>query len=100
MAFILRRPFAVANVVKQAPRASQITSKSFQTHATKQAFAKPTTPIQAFAKRQNAFLNSFRQTAKRKYQTAAPRNPVGQGNLTQRLIYGGKMSTPANRWGT
>jgi len=95
MAFILRRPFAIANAVKQAPKASQITFRSFQTQAqqapVKQAFSypKPASPLQAFASaRQNVFRQTFKQS-KRGYQTSAPQNPLAQGNLTQRLIYGG-----------
>ena len=95
MAFILRRPFSIANALKQAPKASQITFRSFQTQSAslKQAFttsSRSAAPVRNFAKNESAFLNAFRQSSKRKYQTSAPPNPVAQGNLTQRLIYGGK----------
>lgn len=92
MAFVLRRPFAIANALKQAPKASQIAFRSFQTQATtplQQAFLRPSTPLRSFVSKENVFLNSFRQSARRSYQTSAPVNPVAQGNLTQRLIYGG-----------
>lgn len=81
----------MASTIKQAPKVSQITFRSFQTQAAplKQAFARPSTPLRTFASKENVFLNSFRQSAKRSYQTSAPANPVAQGNLTQRLIYGG-----------
>ena len=94
MEFMLRRPFALASsIVKQAPRASQTTLRSFQTHAaapTKQVFSKPTTPRRpAFTSNQQ---NAFRQASRRSYQTpAAPANPLAQGNLTQRLLYGGAI---------
>ncbi|KAK3716479.1 hypothetical protein LTR37_006375 [Vermiconidia calcicola] len=92
MAFILRRPFAITNTLKQATRASNITFRSFQTQSAplKQA-SRPLTPLQDFAKRQHVFLNAFRQSSKRSYQTSAPANPLAQGNLTQRLIYGGAI---------
>lgn len=98
MAFVLRRPFAIANTIKQeAPRISRTTFRSFQTQASaplKQTFVRPSTPLRTFASKENAFLNSFRQSAKRTYQTSqAPVNPVAQGNITQRLIYGGKRTT-------
>ena len=97
MAFVLRRPFAIASAVKQLPKASQVTVRSFQTQAQApihQAFthSKPATPLQAFANaRQNVFRQTFQQSSRRGYQTAAPQNPLAQGNLTQRLIYGGAM---------
>lgn len=95
MAFILQRPFAVVNVLKQsAPRGSQSTCRSFQSQArgqAKQAFnyAKPASPLRAFANgKQDVFRNAFKQSS-RSYETSAPSNPIAQGNLTQRLIYGG-----------
>ncbi|MGG6497623.1 UNVERIFIED_CONTAM: hypothetical protein NY603_32345, partial [Bacteroidetes bacterium 56_B9] len=33
----------------------------------------------------------FQQSSRRTYQTSAPANPLAQGNLTQRLIYGGAI---------
>ena len=101
MAFVLRRPFAIANTIKQAPKASQITFRSFQTQTAplKQAFARPSTPLRTFANKEHAFSNAFKQSSRRGYQTEAPVNPVAQGNLTQRLIYGGKEpSKPSLLW--
>ena len=100
MASLCRRPFAVANtlaLLKQAPKIQQPAFRSFQSQAQaplKQAFtySKPATPLQAFARARNdAFRSTFQQGSKRGYQTAAPQNPLAQGNLTQRLIYGGAM---------
>jgi len=97
MAFILKRPFAIASALKQAPQVSQRTFRSFQSQAQtplKNAFtpAKPATPLRTFAnEQQNAFRHAFRQSSRRSYQTQAPANPLAQGNLTQRLIYGGAI---------
>jgi len=100
MATIFRRPFAVANAIKAPLQQSCMRTtfqRSFQTQTqapVKQAFghAKPATPLQAFASaRQNAFRKAFQQGGKRGYQTEAPSNPLAQGNLTQRLIYGGAI---------
>lgn len=94
MATVLRRPFAVANtILKQAPK-PQVAFRSFQTQAIQQhAFAKPATPLQAFAAaRNNVFRQTFQQSSKRGYQQASmPQNPLAQGNLTQRLVYGGAI---------
>ncbi|KAK4542880.1 hypothetical protein LTR36_006069 [Oleoguttula mirabilis] len=98
MATLLRRPFAVANtILKQAPKAP-VTFRTFQTQAQapiKQAFTtKPATPLQAFASaRQHALRQTFQQSSKRSYQQQAstPQNPLAQGNLTQRLVYGGAI---------
>lgn len=93
MAFMLRRPFAVVNALKQAP---QIASRSFQTQAqapVKTAFTKQSTPLRSFitSSQQNVFRSSFRQASRRGYQTQTPQNPLAQGNMTQRLIYGGAI---------
>ena len=92
MAFILRRPFCIANALKQAPKASQITFRSFQTQAAPaKQIRNHARPSQAFAKKESAFLQAFRQSSRRNYQTSAPPNPVAQGNLSQRLLYGGAL---------
>jgi growth hormone-inducible transmembrane protein len=89
MAFILRRPFAITNALKQAPRATRATVfQPFQQTA-RQYSSRQSRPLVKFAKNENVFLNAFRQAPKRRYQSAAPQNPIAQGNLTQRLIYGG-----------
>lgn len=98
MATLMRRPFAVASAFKQIaqqPCTRTTFQRSFQTQAApvKQAFKQqPATPLQAFASaRQQVFRNAFQQSSKRSYQTTAPANPLAQGNLTQRLIYGGAI---------
>lgn len=98
MAFILRRPLAIAGTLaKELPQtASKSTIRSFQHQAPKapirQTVWKPqsTSPLRsAFtSNHQNAFRSAFRQ---RSYQTQAPTNPLAQGNITQRLIYGGAI---------
>jgi growth hormone-inducible transmembrane protein len=91
MAFILRRPFAIANALKQAPRASRHTVfQPFQQQVSRSFSQQSSRPLTKFAKNENAFLNAFRQSSKqRRYQSTTPANPIAQGNLTQRLIYGG-----------
>jgi hypothetical protein len=95
MAFMMRRPFAViATIAKEVPKTNFASGfRSFQTQASapaKQTLSKQAAPLRnAFAaeQQQSHFLKAFRQS-KRSYQTAAPPNPLAQGNLTQRLIYG------------
>ena len=92
MAFTLRRPLAIANALKNFPKASSITARSFQTQSallSKQSFkaSQPaTTPLKRFAQQQSFFLNAFRQSSRRSYQTSTPSLPGAQGNLTHRLI--------------
>lgn len=99
MAFILRRPFAVAGTfAKELPKStSKSTIRSFQSQAqgpVKQNIVfKQSTPLRtAFASnQQNVFRSAFRKSSQRGYQTQAPANPLAQGNITQRLIYGGAI---------
>jgi FtsH-binding integral membrane protein len=96
MAFMLRRPFAVVNALKQAPSASQTAFRSFQTQTQaplKNTITKQSSPLRSFisANQQNVFRSTFRQSSRRGYQTSAPQNPLAQGNMTQRLIYGGAI---------
>jgi hypothetical protein len=96
MAFMLRRPFAVAGTLaKDLPKAAPKSAfRSFQTQAQaqQQSIFKQATPLRsAFgSNQQNAFRQTFRQSS-RGYQTTAPANPLAQGNITQRLIYGGAI---------
>lgn len=94
MASLLRRPFAIASALRQAPKASQVTVRSFQTQVqtpVNQAFSKSIAPVRAsLNNHKNAFHQAFRQSS-RPYQTSAPQNPLAQGNLTQRLMYGGAI---------
>lgn len=97
MAFLLRRPFAVAGTIaKELPKTSATRNafRSFQTQATQQqSVFKQATPLRnTFAsQQQNVFRQAFRQSSKRGYQTSAPQNPLAQGNITQRLLYGGAI---------
>ncbi|KAI7228263.1 hypothetical protein KC330_g7987 [Hortaea werneckii] len=95
MATLMRRPFAVANALKTPLQQSCTRAafqRSFRTQASKPQTFRPATPLQAFASaRQSVFRNAFQQGSKRGYQSAAPPNPLAQGNITQRLIYGGAI---------
>ena len=95
MAFILRRPFAIANALKQAPRASRNTVfQPFRQQASRGFTNQSSRPVERFAKSENVFLNAFRQSSKqRRHQSTIPANPIAQGNLTQRLIYGGAYTS-------
>lgn len=94
MATLMRRPFAVATALKaplqQSTSCARTTFRSFQTQTP--APIKPATPLQSFTSaHRRAFQSAFRPASRRGYQSAAPPNPVAQGNLTQRLIYGGAI---------
>ncbi|KAF2261388.1 bax inhibitor family protein-like protein [Lojkania enalia] len=86
MAFILRRPFAITATLKQASKGSpSITFRAFHNAPLKQQsnfFTAKTAP--SLSKSQQVFRAAFR----RSYQTQAPYNPVSQGDLRQRLLYG------------
>lgn len=88
MAFLLRRPFAITATLRQAtPKSSQsITIRAFHNTPLKQHphFFSPKAP--SVSATQN--VSKFRQTFRRSYQQAAYNNPLAQGNLRQRLIYG------------
>lgn len=89
MAFMLRRPFAVTEALKQAPSASRPILRNFSTESPKQSIFRglkqQQTPGLAskFASSRNAFQQAFR----RNYQQTA--NPIaGGGDMKQRLLYG------------
>ncbi|CAO2649824.1 Nn.00g011160.m01.CDS01 [Neocucurbitaria sp. VM-36] len=87
MTFLLRRPFAITATLKQAtPKSSPtLTLRAFHNTPLKQHphFFRPAKPT--ISTSQN--VSAFRQTFRRRYQQAAY-NPVAQGDLRQRLIYG------------
>jgi hypothetical protein len=76
MAFLLRRPFAItatATLRQAVPKPSQsITFRAFHSTPLKQARLSPSQHVAKF---------------RRSYQQAAY-NPVAQGDLRQRLLYG------------
>ncbi|KAF2875831.1 bax inhibitor family protein-like protein [Massariosphaeria phaeospora] len=78
MAFLLRRPFAIAATLKQtAPKSSQATVfRAFHNAPLKQQ--------PRISKSQNVFRDTFR----RSYQQQAAHNPLAQGDVRQRLMYG------------
>lgn len=85
MAFLLRRPFAITATLRQvAPKSGQsITVRAF--HNTKQHPQLFKSNPKAPSLSQN--VSTFRQTFRRRYQQAAY-NPVAQGDMRQRLLYG------------
>lgn len=87
MAFLLRRPFAITATLRQTALKStqSVTFRAFHNTPLKQQpnFFAPKTP--AISTSQNVLR--FRSTFRRSYQQAAY-NPVSQGDLRQRLIYG------------
>ena len=92
MAFLMRRPFAVTSTLarelqQSAPRT---VLRSFQTSTQQPIKQNAFKQIAPITKQQSVFRNAFKQS-RRGYQTEAPQNPLAQGNLTQRLIYGGAI---------
>ncbi|KAF2224846.1 bax inhibitor family protein-like protein [Elsinoe ampelina] len=88
MAFVLRRPFAITQALKQAPSASRTVFRSFHHEAPKQAF-KRFSPLQEsskFASAREVFQKTFRR-----YQSQSSFNPAASGDLRQRLLYGGAI---------
>jgi hypothetical protein len=87
MAFLLRRPFAIAATLRQAaPKTSQtLTVRAFHNTPLKQHPQLFRNSKPAVSTSQN--VSTFRQTFRRRYQQAAY-NPVAQGDLRQRLLYG------------
>lgn len=86
MAFVLRRPFAITASIKQTSKPIQSTvSRGFHSSPLKQQqpFFTPRTTTPTFSKSQNLFRATFR----RNYQQASY-NPVAQGDVRQRLLYG------------
>jgi hypothetical protein len=90
--FIMRRPFAIASTLaKELPKASTL-AKELPKASTRTTFRSFQTSTRTTTQQQNLFRSAFRQSrSKRGYQTSAPPNPVAQGSLTQRLIYGGAI---------
>lgn len=87
MAFLLRRPFAITATLKQvAPKTSQSTTfRAFHNTPLKQHphFFSPKAPSVSTSQH----VARFRYTFRRSYQQTAY-NPVAQGDLRQRLLYG------------
>jgi hypothetical protein len=86
MAFLLRRPFAITSALKQtAPKSSQtITARAF--HNQRSHFFTSKSPSVGAAHN----VTKFRHTFRRSYQQAAY-NPTAQGDMRQRLLYGGAI---------
>lgn len=89
MAFMLRRPFAIASTLKQAPKASSSTIRAFHNtplKSTPQSFFTAKTTAPSLGQSPNAFRSTFRAAFRRNYsqQTSAIANP----EFRQRLLYG------------
>lgn len=89
MAFMLRRPFAIASALKQAPKASSSTIRAFHNTPLKsspQSFFTAKTTAPSLGQFPNAFRNTFRAAFRRNYsqQTSTIANP----EFRQRLLYG------------
>lgn len=90
MAFLMRRPFAVASALKQTP----ITSTAFRAfhQGPIRKAPSPSSFSSKFASSRATFRSAFQNSFRRNYQQpAAFPNPTASGNLTQRLIYGGAI---------
>lgn len=87
MAFLLRRPFAITATLRQAaPKSSQsLIVRAFHNTPLKQHphFFRSAKPSASTSHN----VSAFRQIFRRRYQQAAY-NPVAQGDLRQRLLYG------------
>ncbi|OAL57384.1 bax inhibitor family protein-like protein [Pyrenochaeta sp. DS3sAY3a] len=89
MAFLLRRPFAITATVRQATSKSSpsFVVRAFHNTPLKQHphFFKPNPKTPSISTAHN--VAKFRASFRRGYQQAAY-NPVAQGDLRQRLLYG------------
>ena len=86
MAFALRRPFAITQALKQVPPASRVILRSFHSEGPKQSAWKGFKSLSGpskFASTRDVFQKTFRR-----FQSQTSYNPVQQGDLRQRLIYG------------
>jgi FtsH-binding integral membrane protein len=87
MAFLLRRPFAITATLRQASTKSPrtLTIRAFHNTPLKQHphFFRPAKPTVSTSQNVSKFQQAFR----RRYQQAAY-NPVAQGDMRQRLLYG------------
>lgn len=89
MAFVLRRPFAITQALKQLPPASRTVFRSFHHEVPKQAAFKHFSPAKEtsrFASAREVFQKTFRR-----HQSGVPYNPVNTGDLKSRLLYGGAI---------
>lgn len=86
MAFMLRRPFAVTQALKQAPNVSRTTLRTFHIESPKQSvfrgFKQQTSELRS---KSSSSRNVFQQTFRRNQSTI---NPVQSGDMRQRLLYG------------
>jgi len=86
MAFVLRRPFAVTQALKQLPTASRVVFRNFHHEAPKQSLFrgfKSASGPSKFASSRELFQKTFRRHA-----SEASFNPVQSGDFRQRALYG------------
>jgi hypothetical protein len=88
MAFVLRRPMALAATLRQLPQASQPAIRQFHHTPLRQSatpFSKSPHPESILSRSRSVFQATFR----RQYSTPSPATPIGgPGDARGRLIYG------------
>ncbi|KAI4199892.1 MAG: hypothetical protein LQ346_002501 [Caloplaca aetnensis] len=89
--FVLRRPFAITSALKQLPKTTSPTARTFHGTPVKQQLftQRSSTPMTTiFSKSCPTFQNAFRR-----YQSSYQGipNPTAGGTLGQRLLYGGAL---------
>jgi hypothetical protein len=89
MAFVLRRPFAITATLKQAvPRTPQsLATRAFHNAPLKQN-ARPSPKVPSVSTSTSQHVSKFRHTFRRSYQQQTLNNPLAQGDVRQRLLYG------------
>jgi hypothetical protein len=86
MASLIRRPFAITATLRQAsPKSQTLTVRAFHNTPLKQQshFFRPAKPSASTSQNVSKFQQAFR----RGYQQATY-NPVAQGDMRQRMLYG------------
>ena len=88
MSFIVKRPFAVSSALKQFGKPSSIVRSFHSSPLKSSVHHKPAFTTSSFAQARTSLQNAF----KRSYQTQGYAPSINtQGNLGQRLIYGGLL---------
>ncbi|PGH05819.1 hypothetical protein AJ80_08267 [Polytolypa hystricis UAMH7299] len=90
MAFVLRRPFAVATAIKQIPKSSN-TAVRYIHNSPFKASSKSNTSSNFAASSFSSARQTFRDAFKRTYMQPASPVAQGSGNLTQKLLYGAAL---------
>jgi len=93
MASLLRRPFAITSALKPLSKPTTITTPfraAFHNQAPKPNF-RPTTSSTPLGLLSSSTKKTFQQTFRRFQSGYGAYNPVAQGDLRQRLLYGGAI---------